>query len=142
MSGSDRSRLVGSWKLQMIQFEAADTGERIDVYGPNPSGYLTLTGEGRLMVIVTGSDRQPATEEADGAALYSSMMAYSGVYRAEGDDTFVTDVDVAWNPAWNGTRQTRFFKVDGDTLTLATGQLPSPTSPGRTGRAVITWTRA
>lgn len=45
MSQSDRNALVGIWKLQLIQFEFADTGESVDVYGPNPSGYLIQTGE-------------------------------------------------------------------------------------------------
>jgi len=36
MSQSDRNPLVGIWKLQLIQFEFADTGESVDVYGPNP----------------------------------------------------------------------------------------------------------
>jgi hypothetical protein len=141
MSQSDRNPLVGIWKLQLIQFEFADTGESVDVYGPNPSGYLILT-EARMMAIVTRSDRMPPKEDADGAALFKTMMAYTGTYRVEGDDKFITDVDLAWHPAWNGTQQARFFKVDGDALSITTAQQNHPMFPGRTGRGVITWKRA
>jgi ABC-type Fe3+ transport system substrate-binding protein len=41
--------------------------------------------------------------------------AYTGMYRLEGDK-WLTKVDVAWNPEWVGTEQTRFFKLDGDRL--------------------------
>src|SRR4029450_21638 len=102
MSQSDRNPLGGIWKLQLIQFEFADTGESVDVYGPNPSGYLILTGEGVMMTIVTRSDRMPPKEDADGAALFKTMMAFTGTYRVESDDKFITDVDLAWHPAWNG----------------------------------------
>ena len=43
------------------------------------------------------------------------MVAYTGIYRVEGDK-WITKVDVAANPAWVGTEQTRFFRVDGDRL--------------------------
>ena len=33
------------------------------------------------------------------------------LYRLEGDK-WVTKVDVSWNPAWNGTDQVRFYKLD------------------------------
>src|SRR5207249_12095182 len=60
------------------------------------------------------SDRMPPKEDADGTALFKAMMAFTGTYRLESDDKFITDVDLAWHPAWNGTQQVRFFKVDGD----------------------------
>jgi hypothetical protein len=141
MSQSEGGPLVGVWKLQSIQLEFADTGESVDLYGPNPSGYLIQTGEGRMMAIITRSDRAPPKEDADGAALFKTMMAYTGAYQVEGDGKFVTDVDLAWHPGWNGTRQERFFRVDGDTLSITTGQQTHPMFPGRTGRGVIKWKR-
>lgn len=50
---------VGTWKLQSVQFEFADTGEAVDVYGSNPDGYLILTAEGRMVAILTSGDRRP-----------------------------------------------------------------------------------
>jgi hypothetical protein len=37
-------RLIGTWRLISIQFELADTGERFDLYGPHPLGFLILYG--------------------------------------------------------------------------------------------------
>ena len=142
MAQINHSPLVGVWNLQSIQFEDASTGDRFDMFGPNPSGHLIQTGEGRMMAILMRSDRAPPKEDADGAALFKTMMAYTGTYRVEGNDKFVTDVDLAWHPGWNGTRQERFFKIEENTLSITTGQQTHPMFPGRTGRGVITWTRA
>lgn len=65
------------------------------------------------------------------------MMAYTGDCRIEGDDKFITRVDLAWHPAWNGTEQVRFFKLDGDTLSIITAQQPNPMLAGRMGRGII-----
>ena len=43
--------------------------------------------------MVTSADREPPRDEADGAALFESMMAYSGKYRVEGEDKFITSAD-------------------------------------------------
>ena len=139
---SQSNPTIGTWKLKSIQFEFADTRESVDLYGPNPSGYLIHTGEGRMMTVLTRSDRAPPKEDAEGATLFKTMMAYTGKYRVEGDDKYVTDVEVAWHPAWNGTQQVRFFKVDRDTMSITTAEQSHPIFPGRKGRGIITWTRA
>jgi hypothetical protein len=69
------------------------------------------------------------------------MMAYSGKYRAEGENKFITTVDVAWHPAWNG-EQTRFFALNGDVLSITTAQQTVPQFPGRPGRGVLRWRRS
>jgi hypothetical protein len=52
-----RSSLVGTWKLVSVKFELTDTGETIDMYGPEPLGFLIVTAEGRFMVVETVRDR-------------------------------------------------------------------------------------
>jgi hypothetical protein len=47
------------------------------------------------------------------------LVAYTGKYRLEGDK-WITSVDVAWNPAWVGTEQSRNFKVEGNRLKVLT----------------------
>jgi Lipocalin-like domain len=141
MPPSDSNSLIGVWKLKSAQFEIADTGEIVDVFGPNPSGYLIHTAEGRMMAVLTRSDRAPPKEAADGTALFQTMMAYSGNFRID-NDKFTTLVDVAWNPAWIGTEQTRFFKIEDDTLSITTALQANPMLAGRMGRGILTWTRA
>ena len=54
---------------------------------------------------------------------------------------FTTDVDVAWHPSWLGTKQTRYFKIEGDMLSIITPPGQHPKYPGRTVRGVLTWKR-
>ena len=140
LTGGSR-RLIGTWRLISIQFELADIGERFDLYGPHPLGFLILTEGARLMGMVTSADREPPRDEADGAALFESMMAYSGKYRVEGEDKFITSVDLAWHPAWSGTEQTRFFKLDNGMLSITTAEQTHPLFPDRLGRGVLIWRR-
>lgn len=65
------------------------------------------------------------------------MMAYSGKYRVEGEDKFITSVDLLWHPAWNGTEQTRFFKLDNDMLSITTAEQTHPLFANRVGRGVL-----
>jgi hypothetical protein len=132
-----RNSLVGTWKLVSVKFELTDTGESIDMYGPEPLGYFILTAEGRLIVIETVRDRQPPQNDDDNAALFKSMLAYSGHCRVLDDNRFVTDVDVAWHPAWMNTEQTRAFEIDDDLLSVSTVGMVHPNFPGRTGQAVV-----
>lgn len=134
------AKMTGTWRLTSICFEFADTGERVDMYGANPLGFLVLTEDGRFIGLVTAANRALPQTEADSAALFRSMMAYTGEYRIDGD-RFITNVDVAWHPAWNGTEQTRFFTLSGDTLSITTPQQTHPLFPDRVGRGVLGWRR-
>jgi len=137
-----QNKLIGTWKLVSVQYEFADTREFVDMYGAKPLGYLMITQDRRMMTIITSDGRAPPKGEADEAALFKSMMAYSGEFRLEGDDQFITKAEVAWHPAWVGTEQARFFEVDGDKLSIITAQVAHPMFPGRMGRGVVKWHRA
>ena len=83
--------------------------------GNHPSGYVIFTPEGRLSFTLAAEGRQRAESIADLASLQSSLIAYTGTYRLE-QDRWITQVDVAWNPEWVGTEQTRFFTINDDLL--------------------------
>ena len=129
--------MSGTWKLVSLQFEDADTKQRRDMYGPKPQGYLILTEAGRMMALLTSNERTPAHDEA---ALFKSMMAYTGNYRLD-NDKLVIQVDVAWHPGWIGSEQIRFFQLDGDLLSIASAVQSHPMFPGQTGRGVMVWQR-
>jgi hypothetical protein len=132
--------LVGTWELRSFLLEDTTTGERRAVFGQRPRGFLVLTAEGRLISVVTAEHLPWPRSDADRALAYASMLAYSGLYRIEGD-RFVTEVDVAWDRDWIGTRQIRFWRLHGDLLSIETApQLPS--GDGRTGRGIVVWRRA
>ena len=74
----DRTKIQGIWRLVSFQVEFQATGERQNVRGENPTGYLNFTPEGRMMVIITDEGRQPATTDQDRADLFKSLVAYTG----------------------------------------------------------------
>jgi hypothetical protein len=137
----DVAKVVGIWKIVSWESEFQATGEREPVMGKNPTGYIIFTPEGRMMTVITGEGRKQPKTDQDRADLLKSMFAYTGKYRLEGDK-WITKVDVAWNPAWVGTEQVRFFKVDGDRLQVMSVWVQSTTRPEKgVGRAIITWER-
>jgi len=137
----DRAKLVGIWKLVSWESEFKDTGEREPVMGKYPTGYFIFTPEGRIMTVLTGEGRKAAKTDQERAALMKSVIAYTGMYRLEGDK-FITKVDVSWNAAWVGTEQVRYFKLEGDRLHIISMWVESVARPERgMARAIITWER-
>lgn len=117
--------LVGTWKLMSFDMELQATGERIQPMGKVPTGYLSFTSDGRMAVVITGEGRKSGISEADRAALFSTLVAYTGNYRVEGDK-WITSVDASWNPAWVGTQQPRTYKITGTQLQESTAWFPRP----------------
>jgi len=122
-------RLHGSWRLVSFHTELQDSGERTQPWGADPNGSLVFGADGRMMVIVTAKAREPGNTDEKMAALFRTVMAYTGRYRADGDK-FVTKIDTSWNEAWNGSEQERFYKLEGDTLEVMTAWMPNPLAPG------------
>src|SRR5262245_50753517 len=137
----DRAKLVGNWKLVSWDIEIQATGERRLGMGGKTSGWLIFTPEGRMMALITAEGRKPAKTTEERAALYSTMLSNTGMYRVEGDK-FITTVDLSWNEAWNGTDQVRFYKLDGDRLDVVSAWAKSPTIPGEPmTRGILIWQR-
>ena len=137
----DREKFLGIWKIVSWETEFQATGEREPVLGKNPTGYIIFTPEGRMMTVITGEGRKEPKTDQDRADLLKSLIAYTGMYRLEGDK-WITKVDVAWTPAFVGTEQTRFFKFDGDRLYIITAWMQMTTRPEKgIGRAIIMWER-
>jgi hypothetical protein len=135
----DRAKIQGIWRLVSFQVEYQATGERQDVRGKNPTGYINFTPEGRMGVIITNEGRQPATTDQDRAELFKTLVAYTGLYRVDGDK-WITKVDVSANPAWVGTEQTRSFKIVGDRLQESTALMQLTAQPEKgMVRYVITY---
>jgi hypothetical protein len=137
----DRTKIHGVWKLVSYEVEIQATGQKELPMGQNPSGYVIFTPEGRIMFILTAEGRKPAKTVEERANLLSTVIAYAGTYRLEGDK-WITKVEVAWNPEWIGTEQTRSYKVDGDRLQVLTPWRVMPNWPekGMT-RSIVTFER-
>jgi hypothetical protein len=128
--------VIGLWRLVSARLEDEESGAVEDAYGPDPLGYLLLAPGGRMISFLM--NEEPTGN--DPAALFGSMMAYSGRYRIEGD-RWSTDVDVAWFPGWLGTQQERTFSLAGDELHVNGGPIGLPARPGRRLRTILQYRR-
>lgn len=135
-------QIVGTWKLVSYVVEVQQSGEIIKVMGDAPTGYTTFLPSGRVFFMLTAEGRTPTHTPAGHAVLLDTMVAYTGTYRIE-DDKWITRVEVAWNPEWIGTEQTRFFKLDGERLQVLTPWrlMPNWADRGMT-RSIISFERA
>jgi hypothetical protein len=115
----DSAKVIGIWKLLSYDAESEATGAKEPVMGQNPTGYAIFAPEGRVMFVLTGEGRKAPKTIQDRAELLNTLIAYTGTYRVEGD-TWITKVDVAWNPEWVGTEQKRSFTLVGDRLQVVT----------------------
>lgn len=129
----------GSWRLVSYVVEVQRTGETFPPMGEHPTGYVMFSPEGRVWFMLTGDGRERAQDKA---RLLESVIAYTGRYRIEGD-TWITAVDVAWDPAWVGSEQARQFRRTGDRLQVLTPWrvMPNWADKGET-RSIITFERA
>jgi hypothetical protein len=137
----DGPDLSGAWILRTFYLEDAQTGERVEPLGPKPKGALIMHPGGRMAAVITPAKQAPAKTEAEQAAAFQRLIAYSGHYRLEPPDQFVTTIDVAWLQPWVGTQQARTYKFSGDTLEIVS----APTRVPLTGEAlvigVLSWVR-
>jgi Lipocalin-like domain len=140
--GNDSTKVLGIWRLVSLEIEVQGTGQMEPLMGENPTGYAVFTEEGRAFFILTGELREPATNDEQRAGLLNTLVAYTGTYRVEGDK-WITKVEVAWNPEWVGSEQTRFFKLDGDRLQVLSPWRVMPNWPekGMT-RSILTFDRS
>ena len=131
----------GVWKLVAYEVEFQATGQKEPVMGERPTGYVVFIPEGRVWFVLTGEGRKPAKTVQERADLLSTLIAYTGTYRVEGD-RWVTKVDVAWNPEWVGTEQSRSFKVEGNRLQVLTPWriMPNWADKGMS-RSIVTFER-
>jgi Lipocalin-like domain len=134
--------VVGIWKLVSYEVEIQATGQKAPVMGEKPTGYATFTPEGRVFFMLTGEARKAAKTDQERAELLNTLVAYSGMYSVEGDK-WTTNVDVAWNPEWVGTKQVRDFKLVGERLMVLTPWrvMPNWADKGLT-RSIVTFERS
>ncbi|WP_462121420.1 lipocalin-like domain-containing protein [Methylorubrum thiocyanatum] len=134
--------LKGLWKLVSYEVEVRKDGETLPVMGEHPTGYAYFTPEKRVFFVLTGEGRKPAKDDAQRAQLLETLVSYTGKFRLDGDK-WIADLDVAWDPKWVGTEQTRTFTLDGERLRVLTPWrvMPNWADKGET-RSIVTFQRA
>ena len=138
---TDMPDITGVWRLRSYSLKNLETGELFQPYGDRPDGVLILLPEGRMVALTHPSDRKPPETEADQADIFRRMLAYSGPYRLEPPDRFVTTVDVAWNPLWIGSEQARTFTLDGDSLNVVSSPSKYPPAGDALVVGILSWVR-
>ncbi len=133
--------LMGTWRLLSIQFEMDGTGETVDAWGPNPTGWLILSAEGRLMTVATPGGRASPETDADAARVLKNMTCYTGMTQMEGPNRWVTKVEAAWHPDIVGSLQARNFRLEGDRLFIRSDPQTRPAWPDRLVTSVLAWRR-
>jgi hypothetical protein len=139
--GQEGNKVVGTWKLVSYEVEVQATGQKGPVMGDKPTGYATFLPEGRVFFVLTGEGRKPGKTDQEKAELLSTLVAYTGTYSTEGEQ-WTTNVDVAWNSEWVGTKQVRNFKIEGERLIVTTPWrvMPNWVDKGMT-RSIVTFER-
>ena len=134
---------LGTWALRSFTTEDLETGERTDLLGEHPSGYLSYGPDCRMYAILIKDNRKgPAAfvpTDPEKAELYSGLIAYAGSYTIDGDKVS-HHVDASWNQAWTGTTQVRQFKIEGNSLHIRT--MPAKNAlTGRQSSSALIWTK-
>ena len=132
---------LGTWKLQSNTTEDLASGQKTDLFGANPSGYISYGPDCRMYAILIKDGRKaPAMlvpTDAERIELYNGMAAYAGAYTIAGDKVS-HHIDASWNQAWTGTTQVRQFRVDGKALHIKT--LPAKNAlTGKESVSTLVW---
>lgn len=134
-------KLVGLWKLESFYAEIKATGEKRNLFGDKPKGYVYFGPGGRVLSLLTADSRPKPKTDSDFAAAMRSMYSVSGTYATKGD-TYTVNLDVLWNED-QPTKLTREFKVEGNKLTVVTAWAPTTLIQGNPeARSVSVWSRS
>jgi Lipocalin-like domain len=141
-ASADAQTLVGTWKLVSYVRQESPSGTKSNVMGDHPSGYLNYGVDGRMMVMIAGSERKkPAGTVAmpdEAQALIQSMLAYAGTYTIDSEAKTVTHhIDISWDQARTGTDNVRSYKLEGNRLMLTTDPSTDPGTGQQTVRALV-----
>ena len=138
-------RILGTWKLVSYVGEDVASGARTDVMGAHPSGYISYGRDGRMIVIITGTDRRkPAgavATPAEAQALLTSLLAYAGTYTLDTAAHTVTHhIEVSWDETRTGESHVRTYRFEGERLTLTTQPSRDPAT-GKPSVRTVVWER-
>jgi hypothetical protein len=148
MTSPLRDRLIGAWSLVSYAETDTKTGQTDHPMGERPEGLILYTPDGYVSAQLGSSDRQPfesgdmyTGRPEEYTASGSSYIAYSGPYYVdEAKATLQHEMSVSLFPNWQGQRQVRIVKIEGDSLHLAT-DAPQEFG-GSTKTASLFWRRA
>jgi len=134
--------LYGTWRLVSFTQEILATGEKTEIFGKAPRGFLHYSPDGRMYAILVKDERPKHTDLAkvkdeERVELFKTLIAYGGTFKFDGK-TVTHYVDISWNETWTGTAQVRNVRLEGRKLHLSTNPMPSP-EDGKLIIGVVVW---
>ena len=118
-------QVQGSWTLVSVYVE--QDGKKIEPFGSQPRGFLTLTPDGRFSYILLRSslpkfaadNRMQGTPEENQAIVQGSLATY-GTYKVvnEKERAVSYHIEGSTFPNWDGQDQQRTWTVKGDELSI------------------------
>ena len=134
--------LYGTWRLVSYTQEIVATGEKIDIFGKAPRGFLHYSRDGRMYAIVAKDGRPKPPDltkmtDAERVELFKTVIAYGGTFTFDGK-TVTYHVDISWNENWTGGNQVRNVRLEGRKLYISTNQQPRAID-GKLTIAVLEW---
>ncbi len=141
MAEHTSNKLTGTWKLLSASSKALNGEYNESPYGPNPTGLLTYTGDGRVASVISYGGREPlpitgGTIE-DQASAFKTCLAYAGSYTLRGDKV-VHHVEVSSIQNYVNRDLVRDVKFEDDCIVLVTP--PTPVN-GKIQCISLTWQR-
>ncbi|MGD0328815.1 MAG: lipocalin-like domain-containing protein [Nitrososphaeria archaeon] len=120
-------KFIGTWKLVSYKLELGDKvsypfGE--DAIGYiiyNPDGYMAAFLAPKRRIKFGSADMMGGTADEKIAAA-DTFISYCGSFEVS-EDLVVHRVEASFFPNWVGSRQERFYKFEGDRLTLSTAPM-------------------
>ena len=137
-----KEQVVGTWELVSLVVHQGD--KKVELFGPNPRGIQMMTEDGHFTNIITreglplyaGANRMKGTAE-EYIAIGQGSNALFGSYEVDEAQSIVTfNVDVSTFPNWEGERQHRVSRIEGDVW-----HYTNPMTAIGPGRVEVIWKR-
>lgn len=144
VDAGENCKLEGSWRLVSFYAEDVISKAQVHIYGERPSGYMTVTCDGRFYAWVESAPPlavQSVWEDVAQAIADRRAIYYSGTYRLA-QNSIVIRVDnvqherwiandgtaLSWTERQSETDEVRNFRVvtngyDGETLVIETAPM-------------------
>jgi hypothetical protein len=124
-AGTLVKQVQGSWTLVSVYVE--QEGKRIEPFGSQPKGVVTITPDGRFSYILlkaslpkfAADNRMKGTHEENQAIVQGSLAAY-GTYTVvnEKEHAVKYHIEGSTFPNWDGQDQKRTWNVKGNELSI------------------------
>ena len=112
--------LIGSWKAVSFT-DVPERGETVHPFGTTPNGLMLYTADGYFSIFVmagpnsSGPKDMSAMSAEELRSLFHNFLSWVGTYRI-GNSQIAFHVEGSSLPVYNGTEQTRTFKLERDML--------------------------